>query len=287
MIAEVIINSNVKTLNRTFDYLVPTELESKVKVGARIFVPFGNNKKLQEGFVIALKESSPYEVKPISKIEQGIIPENQVELAILMARRYFCNISDCIKLMLPPGTTGKKLENRAKDKMGQFVYLKKDWEDIENDIEEKIIKSPKQIRSLEVLKENEGIHILDLEALSDTTRAITKTLEKNGYIEIIEEKIERNPFEFKNIKRDIPLNLTEEQQVAYDAISESIDESRYEEFLLYGVTGSRKNRSILAINSKSIRARQICYYACTRNIINTTNGRPLFSQIRRLHISTS
>ena len=204
-----------------------------------------------------------------------------------MARRYFCNISDCIKLMLPPGTTGKKLENRAKDKMGQFVYLKKDWEDIENDIEEKIIKSPKQIRSLEVLKENEGIHILDLEALSDTTRAITKTLEKNGYIEIIEEKIERNPFEFKNIKRDIPLNLTEEQQVAYDAISESIDESRYEEFLLYGVTGSRKNRSILAINSKSIRARQICYYACTRNIINTTNGRPLFSQIRRLHISTS
>lgn len=273
MIAEVIINSNVKTLNRTFDYLVPAELEDKIKVGARIFVPFGNSKNLQEGFVIALKESSPYTVKPIAKIEQGIIPENQVELAILMARRYFCNISDCMKLMLPPGTTGKKLENRAKDKMGQFVYLKKDLEDIENYIEEKTIKSPKQIRSIEVLKENEGIHIQDLEALSDTTRAVTKTLEKNGYIEIIEEKIERNPFEFKNVKRDAPLYLTEEQQVAYNAISDSIDENRFEEFLLYGVTGSRKNRSIFTTNSKSIRTRQNCNNACSRDITYSTNGR--------------
>lgn len=272
MIAEVIINSNVKTLNRTFDYLVPASLEDKVKVGARIFVPFGNSKKLQEGFVIGFKESSPYAVKPIAKLEQGIIPENQVELAILMARRYFCNISDCMKLMLPPGTTGKKIENRAKEKMGQFIYLKKDLEDIENDIEEKIIKSPKQIRSIEVLKENEGIHILDLEALSDTTRAITKTLEKNGYIEIIEEKIERNPFEFKNIKRDKPLQLTDEQKVAYNSISKLIDENRFEEFLLYGVTGSRKNGSVFTVNSKSARTRQNCDDACTRNIAYTSNG---------------
>lgn len=255
MIAEVIINSNVKTLNRTFDYSIPTELEGKAKVGSRIFVPFGNSKNLQEGFIIALKESSPYKVKPIAKIEQGLIPEKQVELAILMARRYFCNISDCMKLMLPPGTTGKKIETRAKEKMGQFVYLKKEWEEIENDIEEKILKSPKQIRSIELLKENEGIHILDLEALSDTTRAITKTLEKNGYLEIVEEKIERNPFEWKEIKRDSPLSLTKEQEIAYSSVATAIEEQRFEEFLLYGVTGSRKNRSIFTINTKGIRTR--------------------------------
>lgn len=262
MIAEVIVNSNVKTLNKTFDYLVPIEMEDKIKVGTRIFVPFGNSKTLQEGFVISLKENSNYKVKPIAKIEQGVILENQVELAVLMAHRYFCNISDCIKLMLPPGTTGKKLENRAKEKIGQFVYLKKEIEDIENDIEEKVIKSPKQIRSIEVLKENEGIHILDLEALSDTTRAVTKTLEKNGYIEIIEQKIERNPFEYKNVKRDTPLQLTEEQEKAYDSISKAIDENRFEEFLLYGVTGSRKNGSLFTINSKSARTRKNSNDAC-------------------------
>lgn len=52
MIAEVIINSNVKSLNKTFDYAVPASLEAMVKVGSRVCVPFGNSKKAQDGYVI-------------------------------------------------------------------------------------------------------------------------------------------------------------------------------------------------------------------------------------------
>ena len=48
MIAEVIINSNVKSLNKTFDYAVPERLETVVKVGTRVCVPFGNSKKVQD-----------------------------------------------------------------------------------------------------------------------------------------------------------------------------------------------------------------------------------------------
>ncbi len=102
MIAEVIIDSNVKTLNKTFDYLIPKNFEKDIKVGTRVLVPFGNRKELKPGYVIRTKETSEYEVKEIAKIEHGVIPENKVELAILMARKYFCNISDCMKLMLPP-----------------------------------------------------------------------------------------------------------------------------------------------------------------------------------------
>ncbi len=221
MIAEVIIDSNVKSLNKTFDYSIPNELEGHVKIGSRVLVSFGNSKTLQEGYVVGIKDDTKFQVKPISKLDQGLIPEPQVELAILMARRYFCNISDCLKLMLPPGTTGKNIATRAKEKMGQFVYLKKEWEEIQIDIEEKVIKSPKQIRSLELLKENEGIHILDLEALSDTTRAITKILEKKEYIEIIEEKIERNPFEYSNVKRNKKLTLTDEEKNAFGEVNKA------------------------------------------------------------------
>ncbi len=84
--------------------------------------------------------------------------------------------------------------------------------------------------------------------MSDTSRAITKTLEKKGYIEIIEEKIERNPFQNKDVKRDMPLKLTEEQSIAFESIKKSIREKRFEEFLLYGVTGSRKNGNLFTIN---------------------------------------
>ena len=135
MIAQVIINSNVKNLNKIFDYNVPGKMEGTICVGDRILVPFGNKKELEEGFVIGFKESSEFKVKDIAGIQDGIkLTEDDIELAKLMARRYFCNISDCIKLMLPPGTSTKVLENRIKDKTLNFVYLKKDIIDIEEDI---------------------------------------------------------------------------------------------------------------------------------------------------------
>ena len=60
MIAEVIINSNVKNLNRKFDYIIPEELEAQAIVGARVLLPFGNKKELEEGYIVGIKETSEY-----------------------------------------------------------------------------------------------------------------------------------------------------------------------------------------------------------------------------------
>ena len=236
MIAEVIINTIAKELNKTYDYIIPDSILKDIKIGSRVFVPFGRTKQ-EEGFVINIKEKSEFANKEITKLEDNILTEENINLAKIMSKRYFCNISDCIRLMLPPGNTTKNTQNRVKNKTANFVYLKRDIEEIEFYIQERIIKSEKQKRLLTFLFENEGIHIQDLEMLTDTTRSIIKTLEKNGYIEIIEEKVERNPFVNKNIKQDKPLKLTEEQKEAYNKISVS----GHKEFLIYGVTGSRKN----------------------------------------------
>lgn len=234
MIAEVIINTIAKELNKTYDYIIPDSILKDIKIGSRVFVPFGKTKQ-EEGFVIGIKDNSEFANKEITKLEDNILSKDNIELAKIMSKRYFCNISDCIRLMLPPGNTTKNIKNRIKDKTANFVYLKKEIEEIEFDIEEGIIKSEKQKRLLTFLFENEGIHISDLEVLTDTSRSIIKTLEKNGYIEIVEEKVNRNPFAHKEINRDNPLKLTDEQQMAYDKISKE----NYKVFLIYGVTGSR------------------------------------------------
>ncbi len=248
MIAQVIINSNVKTLNRIFDYNVPSGMQGTICAGDRILVPFGNKKDLEEGFVIGFKEASEFKVKDIAGIQDGIkLTEFNIELAKLMARRYFCNISDCIKLMLPPGTSTKVLENRIKDKTLNFVYLKKDIIDIEEDIDNGVIKSDKQKRVLNFLIQNDGIQTVDLEDLTDTTSAVLKALEKKEYIEIIEQKVERNPFENKDVKPTTALKLTEEQQIAFDSINKSIQNNEYKEALLYGVTGSGKTEIYLQL----------------------------------------
>ena len=253
MIAQVIINSNVKNLNRIFDYNVPSEMQGTICVGDRVLVPFGNKKTYEEGFIVGLKENTQYKVKDITKIQEGIkLTEENIDLAKLMARRYFCNISDCIKLMLPPGTLNKNIDSRVKDKTLNFVYLKKDIEEIEEDIENKIIKSEKQKRVLNFLIQNEGIQTTELEIITDITNAVLKALEKKEYIEIIEEKVERNPFLNKDIKPTKKLKLTEEQQNAFNKIDETINNNENKEFLLYGVTGSGKTEIYLQLIEKII-----------------------------------
>ncbi len=257
MYAEVIINSNAKALNRIFDYAVPKDMERTIKVGARVFVPFGRGKKLEDGFVINLKEESEIAknedivLKEIAKIEiEESLTENNITLAKLMARKYFCNISDCIKLMLPPGTGGKELANRAKEKVGNFVFLKKDSDEINFDIENGKIKSDKHIRVLRFLIENDGMYISDLEILTEVNRSVFKTIEKNGYIEIIEKQIERNPFIHKNIEKDEPRILNEEQKRCYDSISFCIENNEFSKHLIYGITGSGKTEIYLQLIQK-------------------------------------
>ena len=77
----------------------------------------------------------------------------------------------------------------VQDKTINAVYLKKDIEEIEFDIEMQKIKSEKQKKVLQFLKDNEGVTVPEIEAYTGGTRAIVKTLEKNGYVEIIEKKI--------------------------------------------------------------------------------------------------
>ena len=246
MVAEVIIDRAAKKLNRTFDYNIPKELEDLIIVGSSVLVPFGKAKQLEEAYVIAIKESSNYETKDIVKVKHNLT-ENQIRLAKWMSKKYFCNISECIKLMLQPGT---KQKNEVKDKKINTIYLKKEIEEIEIDIQSGKIKTEKQKRALEFIKENEGATAVEVETFTDCSKAILKTLEKNGYIEFIEQKVQRNPLENKKIERTSKLKLTEEQEIAFNKISAAIQEKQYEEFLLYGVTGSGKTEVYLQLIEK-------------------------------------
>ena len=251
MIAEIIMNSSVKNLDRTFDYNIPSEMEDKIHIGSRVLVKFGNIKELKEGFVVNIKEKSEFKVKDISKVEEkDFIDEPKVKLAEWMAKRYFCNVSECIKLMLPPGTGTNNLENRAKEKTVRFIRLKKDSNQIEFDISEKKIKSDKQIRALRMLSKIGEIPSKELENLAEISSAILRTLEKNGYIEFFDNTVERNPFIHKVINETKNLQLTDEQKKAYIAVEDAIDDMMNSEFLLFGITGSGKTEVYIQLIEK-------------------------------------
>lgn len=247
MIAEVIINTNAKSLNRPLDYIIPKDLESDIAIGSRVIVPL--IKRREEAYVINIKKESKFANKEIINIEDNILNEDAIEFAKLMARRYFCNISDCIKLMLPPGDKTKNLNRRIKEKTESFVYLGKTQDEIYFDIEVGNIKTKKQVEIMEFLIENEGISTVYLEEFLKISRPTLKKLEDNGYIEILQKKVERNPFKNREVKRDKALKLNDEQKKAFS----KINNSNYKEFLIYGITGSRENRNIFTINRREIK----------------------------------
>ena len=55
MYAKIIVEIGAKAVDRLFTYLVPINLRNKIKVGARVKVPFG--KQILEGFVLELVDS--------------------------------------------------------------------------------------------------------------------------------------------------------------------------------------------------------------------------------------
>lgn len=248
MIAEVIINRAAKKLNKGFDYKIPKKLEEIISVGSKVLVPFGNGKKLEEGFVIRLKPDTNYEfeVKEINSLEDNL-KEEQINLAKWMAKRYFCNVSDCIKLMLTPGTRTKEKEKRVQDKTIEVILLN-------TKLEKEKIGSKRQLEILSFVEKNEGLTIPELEKQLNTSRATINNLVEKGYLRKVKQKIERNPLDGKDINRILmtesakKLTLTGEQQEAYQKINDSITKNIYNSFLLFGVTGSRKNRSLFTVN---------------------------------------
>ena len=248
MIAEVIIDSRAKKLNRKFDYKIPEKLEDIITIGSRVLVPFANFKTLEQGYVIKIKQNTEFEVKEIAGLEENL-SEEKIKLARWMARKYFCNVSECIKLMLTPGTKSKDIEKRLQDKKINFVYMGVS----ENDIDINSLRGEKQKKAIEFIMKNQGLTIPEIMNFSGVSRETINSLVKKGYIEIKQEKVDRNPLSLKKSNENKKLKLTEEQELALEKVENSIEEKKFEEFLLYGVTGSGKTEVYMQLIEKVIK----------------------------------
>ena len=105
------------SLDRGFDYLVPPELEEKIRVGSAVTVPFGRT--LREGVVLSIPESSPYpfsKLKPIAGLctTRADIPEKLIELGLWIAEYYCCSQEHAIRTLLPAAVRSGKIRPKTR-----------------------------------------------------------------------------------------------------------------------------------------------------------------------------
>ena len=250
MIAQVIVNSSAQELNRIFDYKVPEGLEigKDIDIGYRVLVSFANYKSLEIGYIIGFKESSDYKCKTISKVCDRAFDENKFEVAKLMARRYFCNLSDVLRLLVPPGTSNKI--DKVSIKYERWIRLTKKYLDyLQGHIEEIKnfkIRSENHQKVIDFLLDNKEIPVAVLMDFVGVNASAIKALETKEICESFKMEVLRNPFLNKIVKRTSKLELTKEQQ----NVLNNIEINKFCEYLLYGVTGSGKTEVYLQIIEK-------------------------------------
>ncbi len=110
MIASVMLTDPSHAINQCFDYLVPSELESVVKPGLRVLVPFGVHNSSTEALVIACKEYSEFSrlksiLRPLD--DAPICSQELLDLCFWMERRYFCSFQQAYQRIKPPHMSTK------------------------------------------------------------------------------------------------------------------------------------------------------------------------------------
>ena len=224
MLASVIIEYSVKSLNKVFDYIIPEEIKDTIKVGHKVIVPFG--KVEVEGFVLKIHNNidNSLEYRSIIRIQESdfYLNEELLKLGKYMSGFLLCNLISCYQVMLPKALKAS-LKTNINRKYITKVSLNKDVDIDKYIFEHKRNKA--EISIIECLRSGEKDR-------KEFSSSIKKLIDKGI---VIENKYEVNrEVEIDEEKKTI--SLTEGQLKAVDEILSSNDDK----FLLYGVTGSGK-----------------------------------------------
>ena len=232
MQANVLVELKAKQVDKTFTYHVPTIYEDKIKVGIRVYVPFGRQKL--EGFVLDVHNDKKYEyeikdiISPID--DEPVINEEMINLGKFISKNTFSTLISAYQAMLP----------NALKAHHDFVVNKKYETYLEIINREYIPKSNATLKVLELFKNSDTV--LRSVANKISTSAVN-TLVKSKVLNVVTKEVYRIDDEEELEENNIILN--KEQKEAVNKIKNSLN--TYNPFLLYGVTGSGKTEVYMHI----------------------------------------
>ena len=229
MYALVLIEHSVKSLDKTFVYKIPQALNSFLKKGMKVKIPFG--KQILNGFVLEISErlEEQYDVKEIIEVvdPEIVLNEEMLNVAEYLQKETLCTKISAFQTMLPASLKIKEQKHNYNSFIKEISLNKPKEEIVKLLNNRKFGKNQKEI--LEELLIKKGV------LKKDFLLSSVKSLINEGLIkEELKQTYRINIEEVECIEK----KLTEEQSIAYGKIKLGLNS--YNTYLLHGVTGSGK-----------------------------------------------
>ena len=224
-------------VNQTFSYLIPKDLELKIRKGSLVRLPFGN--RFAIGYIDNIIDSKEYsgKIKSIHSVVSNIIADNQdLQKLVDWTHRYYLTPKGMVVKSIFSFLFSKNLQSNKKEK--EIVITDRGQEAFQANK----IKGTGRKKILEhIAKLDNFIRIKDLKTQIQTSNDSIKTLFRDNYINIKEKEICYNPL----LEIDVPskspiLKLSSGQNKIFKELESKIKANCFSVNLIHGVTGSGK-----------------------------------------------
>lgn len=241
-IASIIVDNRSKEVDKSFDYIIPEEMDTLVKVGMRVVVPFGGGNKYIEGYIINIKDESEFDrgrLKSIADLIDATIyfDEEMLSLAYFLRSRYISTLGETFKMIMPSGINVKE---------SLYIKLNDNIDNIDNRLR---IKHSNLIKLL-----NSSTEYVPFK--SNSSSGITRAMLYSGEIDGI-----------LNIKREMKQSVNKK-------ITEVYKISDYEKAMDFIKDGNKKYRKQIEVlnriidNGEGLTIGELCKkYECSSSVI--------------------